>query len=162
MRKAILCAVAAMAMSGSVSLGQSGLQGAAPLTVIRAGTLIDGVSETPRKNQLIFVRGERIEKVADASAAIPSGARVFDHAVNQRSRANHCQWRSALPPTLPERNTSAHRHRSNRAQNCFPHLSPPQQPGKLAPLPRPFARTSLRFDDGSVQSLHSASPILRA
>src|SRR5260370_5774844 len=78
MRKAILCAVAAMAMSGSVSLGKSGLQGAAPLTVIRAGTLIDGVSETPRKNQLIFVRGERIEKVADASAAIPSGARVFD------------------------------------------------------------------------------------
>ena len=28
-----------------------------PLTVIRAGTLIDGVSESPRKNQLIFVRG---------------------------------------------------------------------------------------------------------
>src|SRR6266436_1840413 len=84
MKKAILCAVAALAissllaMTGSVSLGQSGGQGAAPLTVIRAGTLIDGVSETPRKNQLIFVRGERIEKVADASAAIPSGTRVID------------------------------------------------------------------------------------
>src|SRR5260370_38525007 len=78
MRKAILCAVAAMAMSGSVSLGQSGLQGAAPLTVIRAGTLIDGVSETPRKNHLIFVRGERTEKVPDASAASRSGARVYD------------------------------------------------------------------------------------
>src|SRR5438876_8315895 len=74
MRKGILCAVAILAMSGSVSLGQ----GAAPLTVIRAGTLIDGVSETPRKNQLIFVRGERIEKVADASATIPSGTRVID------------------------------------------------------------------------------------
>ena len=44
---------------------------AAPLTVIRAGTLIDGHSETPRKNQLIFVRGNRIEKIADGSAAIP-------------------------------------------------------------------------------------------
>src|SRR5438552_5371512 len=74
MRKPILCAVAILAMSGSVSLGQ----GAAPLTVIRAGTLIDGVSEAPRKNQLIFVRGERLEKVADGSAAIPAGANVID------------------------------------------------------------------------------------
>jgi imidazolonepropionase-like amidohydrolase len=78
MRKRILCAVAMLAMSRSVSFGQSGAQGAAPLTVIRAGTLIDGVSESARKNQLIFVRGERIEKVTEASATIPSGARVID------------------------------------------------------------------------------------
>src|ERR1700719_3176779 len=78
MRKRILCAVAMLAMSGSVSLGQSGVQGTAPLTVIRAGTLIDGVSESPRMNQLIFVRGERIEKVADTSAAIPADAKVID------------------------------------------------------------------------------------
>src|SRR5579862_6876258 len=51
---------------------------AAPITVIRAGTLIDGASEAPHKNQLIFVRGERIEKVEDGSAAIPSGAKVID------------------------------------------------------------------------------------
>src|SRR5207245_1080443 len=50
----------------------------APLTVIRAGTLIDGVSEAPRKNQLIFVRGERIEKVSDASAGIPKEAKIMD------------------------------------------------------------------------------------
>ena len=50
----------------------------APLTVIRAGTLLDGQSETPRKNQLIFVRGQRIEKVADAAAAIPAGAKTID------------------------------------------------------------------------------------
>src|SRR5438045_2735739 len=74
MRKGILCALAILAMSGSVSLGQ----GRAPLTVIRAGTLIDGVSEAPRKNQLIFVRGERLEKVADGSAAIPTGTKVID------------------------------------------------------------------------------------
>src|SRR2546423_13192873 len=71
MRKGILCALAILAMSGSVSLGQ----GAAPLTVIRAGTLIDGVSEAPRKNQLIFVRGERLEKVADGSAGVPTGGK---------------------------------------------------------------------------------------
>ena len=48
------------------------------LTVIRAGTLIDGSSDVVRKNQLIFVRGERIEKVAGASDAIPPGAKVID------------------------------------------------------------------------------------
>src|SRR5256886_13936306 len=74
MRKGILCAVAILAMSGSVSLGQ----GAAPLTVIRAGTLIDGVSESPRKNQLIFVRGEKIVRVTGTGEAIPSGANVID------------------------------------------------------------------------------------
>src|SRR6202521_4638353 len=78
MRKRILCAVAMLAMSGSVSLGQSEGQGATLLTVIRAGTLIDGVSESPRKNQLIFVSGARIEKVADSSAAIPAGTKLID------------------------------------------------------------------------------------
>src|SRR2546423_15563907 len=73
MRKGILCALAILAMSGSVSLGQ----GRAPLTVIRAGTLIDGVSEAPRKNQLIFVRGERLEKVADGTAGLPAGEEVI-------------------------------------------------------------------------------------
>ena len=82
MRKRILCAVAMLAASGSASLGQSarqgGGQGTAALTVIRAGTLIDGVSEAPKKNQLIFVRAEHIEKVADGSAAIPAGTKVID------------------------------------------------------------------------------------
>jgi imidazolonepropionase-like amidohydrolase len=58
------------------ALPQSG--GATHLTVVRAGTLIDGTSDTVRKNQLIFVRGERIEKVADGSAAIPADAKVID------------------------------------------------------------------------------------
>src|SRR5437667_8813640 len=74
MRKPILCAVPILAMSGSVSLGQ----GAAPLTVIRAGTLIDGVSEAPRKNHVIFVRGERLEKVADGSEGVAEGRKVVD------------------------------------------------------------------------------------
>jgi imidazolonepropionase-like amidohydrolase len=81
MRKRILFTLATLAlvaMSGSASLGQSGAQAAAQLTVIRAGTLIDGTSQAPRKNQLIFVRGEHIEKVADASAAIPAGVQIID------------------------------------------------------------------------------------
>jgi imidazolonepropionase-like amidohydrolase len=49
-----------------------------PLTVIRAGTVIDGQSDTVRSNQLIFVRGERIEKIADASTTIPKDARIVD------------------------------------------------------------------------------------
>jgi imidazolonepropionase-like amidohydrolase len=55
-------------------------QSAAPtaLSVIRCGTLIDGTSNTPRANQLIFVRGQHIEKVSDASAQIPAGANVID------------------------------------------------------------------------------------
>jgi len=52
--------------------------GRSALIVIRAGALIDGTSDGPRKNQLIFVRGDRIEKVADGSAAIPADAKVID------------------------------------------------------------------------------------
>jgi imidazolonepropionase-like amidohydrolase len=49
------------------------------LTVIRAGTLIDGKSDTPRHNVVIVVRGNRIESVADAATAkIPTGAAVID------------------------------------------------------------------------------------
>jgi len=50
----------------------------APLIVIRAGVLIDGQSDAPKQHQLIFVRGERIEKITDGSAAIPAGAKVLD------------------------------------------------------------------------------------
>jgi imidazolonepropionase-like amidohydrolase len=48
------------------------------LTVIRAGLLIDATGDAVRKNQLIFVRGERVEKVVDATAAIPGEAKVID------------------------------------------------------------------------------------
>src|SRR5713226_1868270 len=76
--KRIMCAMALLAFSGSSVLGQGRGQDVSALTVIRAGVLIDGVSEAPRKNQLIFVRGKRIEKVADSSAAIPAGTKVID------------------------------------------------------------------------------------
>jgi imidazolonepropionase-like amidohydrolase len=60
------------------ALGQTKAPAVVPLTVIRAGTMIDGVSEAPKKNQLIFVRGERIEKIAGGADAIPTGATVID------------------------------------------------------------------------------------
>jgi imidazolonepropionase-like amidohydrolase len=48
-------------------------------TVIRAGTLIDGKSNSVRHDQLIVIRGNRIESVGDASSAkIPAGANVID------------------------------------------------------------------------------------
>jgi len=49
------------------------------LTLIRAGTLIDGKSGTPRRDQVIVIRGNKIESVSDAaSAKPPAGARVID------------------------------------------------------------------------------------
>jgi imidazolonepropionase-like amidohydrolase len=49
------------------------------VTVIRAGTLIDGKSDTPRRNQVIVIRGNRIESVGDAATAkAPPDATVVD------------------------------------------------------------------------------------
>jgi imidazolonepropionase-like amidohydrolase len=48
-------------------------------TVIRAGSLIDGKSAAPRRDQIIVIHGNRIDSVSDASAAkIPAGATVID------------------------------------------------------------------------------------
>src|SRR6185369_15730999 len=49
---------------------------AQPVTVIRAGTLIDGVSGSATANPTIVIRGNRIESVG--SGAAPAGARVID------------------------------------------------------------------------------------
>lgn len=49
------------------------------LTVIRAGTLIDGKSNAPRHDQVIVIRGNKVESVSDAaSAKIPEGAIEID------------------------------------------------------------------------------------
>jgi imidazolonepropionase-like amidohydrolase len=77
MRKLLFILIAACVLE-SAPRAQTGSPATAGLTVIRAGSLIDGTSDAPRKNQLIFVRGNKIEKVMDASAAIPAGASVID------------------------------------------------------------------------------------
>src|SRR5882757_9211043 len=54
-------------------------QPSASATVIRAGVLIDGKSDQPRRDQVIVIRGNRIESVSDAaSAKIPAGASTID------------------------------------------------------------------------------------
>src|SRR5205807_5346812 len=49
----------------------------AQVTVIKAGTLIDGTSSQPKRNQTIVIRGNRIESVGGDVAA-PAGAKVID------------------------------------------------------------------------------------
>ncbi|HMD42419.1 MAG TPA: amidohydrolase family protein [Candidatus Acidoferrum sp.] len=75
LRTALIVLFLAMMVS-TESRSQTSSQ--APLTVIRAGNMIDGQNDTVRRNQLIFVRGERIEKITDASTAIPKDAKVID------------------------------------------------------------------------------------
>ncbi|MDQ6891748.1 MAG: amidohydrolase family protein [Acidobacteriota bacterium] len=64
----------------AVSLGPDvPARAAEAVTVIRAGTLIDGKSSAPRRDQIIVIRGNRIESVGDAaSTRIPEGAAVID------------------------------------------------------------------------------------
>ena len=47
--------------------------------VIRAGTLIDGKSDKPRHDQVIVIRGNKIESISDAAGAKPpAGATIID------------------------------------------------------------------------------------
>ena len=49
------------------------------LTVIRAGRLLDVERGEVLRDQLIFIRGEKVERVTSASGSrIPPGARVID------------------------------------------------------------------------------------
>ncbi|HTQ59201.1 MAG TPA: amidohydrolase family protein [Candidatus Solibacter sp.] len=78
MKKLTLCLAVALLFGSGNLRAQATAPAATTLTVIRAGTLIDGASDTPRKNQLIFVMGNHIAKVTDGSAEIPPGAKVID------------------------------------------------------------------------------------
>src|SRR5499427_10206050 len=73
----VLCA-AITGLAGKFATRAQSASQSGSVTVIRAGTLIDGVNETPRKNQLIFVRGERIVRVAGPGEAIPAGTNMID------------------------------------------------------------------------------------
>jgi imidazolonepropionase-like amidohydrolase len=63
----------------SVAAQQKSPSPAPQVTVIRAGTLIDGKSDKPRHDQVIIIRGSHIESVSDAASAKPaSDATVID------------------------------------------------------------------------------------
>jgi imidazolonepropionase-like amidohydrolase len=72
--------VVALGMSLSLAAQENrGAAAEASVTIIRAGALIDGKSDSPRRNQVIVIRGNHIESVGDAaSAKLPSGAKVID------------------------------------------------------------------------------------
>ena len=78
MKKSVVLAILSLVFVSNAVRAQAPARLAERVTVIRAGALIDGTGGAPRKNQLIFVRGQRIEKVADGSAQIPAGAAVVD------------------------------------------------------------------------------------
>ena len=69
--KKTLLAILLFSAFAAVSPAQS-------LTVIRAGSLIDGQSSSPKKNQLIFIRGNSIEKITDGAQSIPADAKLID------------------------------------------------------------------------------------
>ena len=50
----------------------------AQVTVIRAGTLIDPRADSPLHNQVIVIRGDKVESVGAAGSRVPPGANVID------------------------------------------------------------------------------------
>jgi len=73
-----LAVVSAVAVVNVVAQ-QSSPPPAPQVTVIRAGTLIDGKSDKPRRDQVIVIRGDRIESVSDAATVkLPADAAVID------------------------------------------------------------------------------------
>ncbi len=78
MKKSLSLLIFSLAIAATIIRAQSPVAAPDQIIVIRAGTLIDGSNTQPRKNQLIFVRANRIEKIAEASGQIPAGAAVID------------------------------------------------------------------------------------
>ena len=82
MRTAIKLAIllfAALSVPAQISSQSPTDSSGGAVTVIKAGTLIDGTGNAPRSNQVIVIRGNKIDSVGDAgSASIPQGARVID------------------------------------------------------------------------------------
>ena len=64
---ALLCLISFTPMSA-----QNGAPGTGPITMIRAGVLIDGVASAPRRNVVITIHGNRISDVQDSGVVIPS------------------------------------------------------------------------------------------
>ena len=68
-----------LALAAGAAAQQKAKPADEPVTVIRAGTLIDGVSDQPRHDVAIYIRGTRIESVGEYSEQyIPKDARILD------------------------------------------------------------------------------------
>ena len=79
MRFARAAAVLCLVFRGAPTLAAEPAKPAEAVTAIRAGVLIDGTSAAARHDQVVVVRGNRIESVGDAATAkVPEGARVVD------------------------------------------------------------------------------------
>jgi imidazolonepropionase-like amidohydrolase len=75
----VVCVISPSAVSPSAVSQESTPKSAPAVTVIRAGVLIDGKSDQPRRDQVIVIRGNRIESVSDAAGAkMPDGASLID------------------------------------------------------------------------------------
>ena len=75
-RCAVVLSVLASLVCAQEQAKAPGLQ---TITVIRAGSLIDGKSDVVRHNQVIVIRGNKIDSVSDAAnAKIPDAANVID------------------------------------------------------------------------------------
>ena len=71
--------ILSMAFASAATGQQAPIAARAQITVIHAGTLIDGKSSSPRHDQVIVIRGNRIESVSDAgSSKTPADAKVID------------------------------------------------------------------------------------
>jgi imidazolonepropionase-like amidohydrolase len=69
---------ARLAVALLAAVGPSPTIAAQAVTAIRAGRLVDVENGALLRDQLILVRGDRIESVQPGSAKIPAGARVID------------------------------------------------------------------------------------
>jgi len=73
---------AALLLSFAPALAQpdsAQLPAASQVTVIHAGILIDPRADLPKQNQVIVIRGDKVESVGDAaSTRVPEGAKIID------------------------------------------------------------------------------------
>jgi imidazolonepropionase-like amidohydrolase len=69
--------VVAFGQSSSPSSASQSAAASEPIIVIRAGTLIDGKSSQPLRNQTIVIRGNHIASVG-GDAQVPAGAKTID------------------------------------------------------------------------------------
>jgi imidazolonepropionase-like amidohydrolase len=73
-----ICSVVVLLLS-LTAIAQSNPASPPQVTVIRAGTLIDPRANEAKHNQVIVIRGDKIESVGDAaSLQVPAGAKVID------------------------------------------------------------------------------------